>query len=76
MADADLDGLGREDFWAKSQALRDEVAAYGTTYSDQEWYANQLTFLQSHHYLTLAARTLRGEQKSQHTEELAALVEE
>jgi uncharacterized protein len=73
MADADLDGLGREDFWTKSHALRVELAAYGTTYTDQEWYDNQLAFVQSHRYFTSAARALRAAQQQQHIGELAAL---
>ncbi len=61
VADADLDSLGREDFTSRSLALRAELEARGMPSSDEEWYARQLQFLQSHHYFTSAAQRLRGE---------------
>ncbi|MEJ2210700.1 MAG: cyclic nucleotide-binding domain-containing protein [Anaerolineae bacterium] len=67
MADADLDLLGRDDFWKLNQALRDEEAALGRPRGDEEWYSSQLAFLQAHHYFTPAARELRGEGKARHS---------
>ena len=66
LADADLDALGREDSQERSQALRTEMAAYGTTLGEVEWRRFQLQFLREHHYLTTAARSLRDEGKRQY----------
>lgn len=71
MADADLDLLGRDDFWMLNQALRDEEAALGQPHTDEEWYGSQLAFLQAHHYFTPAARELRGEGKEHHVRAMA-----
>jgi uncharacterized protein len=74
MADADLDVLGREDFWLRNQALRTEVAAFGTPVSDEEWYSGQLKFMQNHSYFTQAARTLRAERKQKNIEAMKELL--
>ena len=75
MADADLDLLGRDDFWVKNQALRTERTAYGMIARDEEWYSGQLRFLQTHHYFTTYATSLRSAKKQQHIEQLTALIE-
>jgi len=75
MADADLDSLGRADFFERNQALRDELAAHDHVVSDAVWFRNQLKFLQSHHYWTPAAVTLRGALKEQHIAALTQRVE-
>ena len=76
MADADLDALGRADFPARNQALRDELAAYGDRWDDLEWYREQLCFLESHSYWTDAARQVRGEQKRRNVELIVGLLEQ
>ena len=60
LADADLDVLGRDDFLARNQALREELAAYGVHSTDAAWYRGQVAFLAAHRYHTTAARTLRA----------------
>lgn len=70
LADADLDSLGREDFWQRSQALRDEIAAFGYPTSEIEWYQSQFNFLASHRYFTVEARLLRNAQKQKNVEEI------
>ena len=75
MADADLDALGRADFPARNQALRDELVAYGGRWDDLEWYREQLEFLESHSYWTDAARQVRGEQKRRNVELIAEMIE-
>jgi predicted metal-dependent HD superfamily phosphohydrolase len=59
MADADLDVLGRDDFFARNQALRQELLLRGEQVSNSEWLQRQLNFLQEHTYFTAAARKLR-----------------
>jgi len=63
IADADLDVLGREDFWPRNQALRAEIEALDKPMSDTAWYSSQLNFLQTHMYFTPSARMLRDTQK-------------
>ena len=61
--DADLDSLGRIDFWNRSLALRTELAMLGVYFTDQEWCERQRGFLRQHHYFTVSAKQLRDEQK-------------
>jgi len=72
MADADLDALGREDFFTRNAALRAEWLAQGQPMTDEAWHSNQLNFLWGHHYFTFAARQLRDAQKQKN---MAALIE-
>jgi hypothetical protein len=64
--DADLDYLGRDDFSRISNNLRRELQAHGTSYTDKEWYENQVRFLEKHDYHTLTAKAERerGKQKN------------
>ena len=64
IADADLDSLGRVDFWNRSLALRTEMAMLGIYLSDQEWCERQRDFLNQHHYFTDSAKQLRDQQKN------------
>ena len=75
VADADLDSLGREDFFIRNQALRDELAAYDNMMSDVVWYTGQLKFLRSHQYWTNEAASLRGPAKKLHIDELVRRLE-
>jgi uncharacterized protein len=74
LADADLDVLGRKDFFDRNQALRAEMAAHSRPVSDHDWYDQQLRFLQGHHYFTASARRLRDAQKGRNLERLAILL--
>lgn len=74
VADADLDVLGRDDFFARNRALRTELAASGVTFTDQAWYSQQLRFLQQHHYFTATARQDRGAKKQENLRQLQALL--
>jgi len=66
LADADLDVLGRKDFFPRSEALRQEVANYGREIGQKQWNEGQLALLKSHDYFTPAARMLRKEMKESH----------
>ncbi|MBN1666601.1 MAG: HD domain-containing protein [Anaerolineales bacterium] len=66
IADADLDSLGREDFFERSEALRKELAAFGHFIPKDQWYPQQRNFLQNHTYFTAAARNLRDATKDRH----------
>ena len=66
MADADLDYLGDESFWERSQDLRQELENFGNSFTDEDWYAYQLNFIQPHQYFTASQRSLNEPLKQQH----------
>lgn len=74
LCDADLDNLGREDFYVRGELLRRELAEQGIIYSPKEWYKNSLKFLQNHRYFTKAARELRSERKRKHIREIKEIL--
>lgn len=74
LCDADLDSLGRDDFFASSKALWKERAACGLVIPWQTWLENQLRFLTDHRYFTPAARALRDEGKRRNIELLERLI--
>lgn len=59
MCDADLDSLGRDDYFVVSFRLWYELAAYGDLTSEEEWLERQVDFLSSHSYFTAEAIALR-----------------
>ncbi len=70
MADADLDVLGRDDFMLFNSNLRRELALAGRNYTDAEWYAGQIKFVEGHIYFTASARTLRDTGQAKNLAEL------
>ncbi len=74
MCDADLDSLGRDDFFITSHCLRLELAAYGQPTNIHEWYEKQLVFLESHTYFTDVARGARDAGKKRNIEEIRKLL--
>lgn len=72
IADADLDVLGRADFFERNAILRQELAGLGQPLSDVEWYGSQLGFVERHTYFTAAARRLRASGKRANTAVLRA----
>jgi predicted metal-dependent HD superfamily phosphohydrolase len=77
LCDADLDYLGRDDFYMIAHRLQFEwkqLNVHKTTLS--EWYRLQLDFLAHHGYFTHSARTLRQEKKNIHLAEIKELLRE
>lgn len=66
MCDADLDYLGRHDFFQIAETLQKEWMAYGLISSEEEWNCKQVEFFEKHHYFTTTAREKRALQKSKH----------
>jgi uncharacterized protein len=64
LADADLDGLGRDDFFRRNEDLRAELAVVFGPVTDEKWYAAQVEFMVAHHYWTPSERALRDAAKS------------
>jgi uncharacterized protein len=75
ICDADLDYLGRDDFFILCFKLQLEWKMTGfkpTTLS--EWFGIQVKFLSDHQYYTKSAIQLREKKKLQHLEEIKRLV--
>lgn len=74
MCDADLDYLGRDDFFIIGCNLRREWKEYGNVLNVKEWYLQQIDFLSQHHYFTKTSTLRREEKKLRHLEYLSRLV--
>jgi len=70
LCDADLDYLGRPDFWPISNSLRDELLARQMIADEPAWQQLQLQFLTAHHYWTRTATTRREAEKQARIEEV------
>lgn len=70
LCDADLDYLGRTDFFKISALLRREWLEQNRIFSEQEWIEEQIFFLEGHNYYTASARSLRTHGKSLNLEQL------
>ena len=66
MCDADLDYLGRADFYVLAGLLKKELAAFGMEYSEQQWNELQVLFLEKHTYYTDAAKKKNDIAKQEH----------
>lgn len=66
IADADLDYLGRDDFFTIGDKLFAELSVYGMLNTEDEWNSLQVRFLENHHYFTDTAIALRKHKKDQH----------
>jgi uncharacterized protein len=70
LADADLDYLGRSDFFTIGDTLRQELRHMGIIKGDHEWDPIQIQFLHSHRYFTRTSIQDRNEKKQAHLKEL------
>lgn len=74
MVDADLDYLGRADFYSIGKTLFDELNANGTTLDEKQWNQMQVKFLSNHKYFTETAKALRDSGKQKQLEKLKWLI--
>ncbi len=65
LADADLDYLGRDDFFTTGNRLYRELYHSGVVKSEREWNTLQEKFLEKHHYFTETSRKNREERKKE-----------
>ncbi|MGZ8559702.1 MAG: HD domain-containing protein [Chitinophagaceae bacterium] len=70
ICDADLDYLGRQDFEKISDSLKHEFLYYGVITNEEEWNRLQVSFFESHCYLTDTSIHLRTPVKMKHLEML------
>jgi len=73
ICDADLDYLGRDDFFETGERLRRELMAYKFIKDDQDWEERQLSFLKTHQYFTKTCRDKRAREKLKFIRQLESL---
>ena len=66
ICDADLDYLGRDDFFVISHRLFLELKASGVVKTEEEWDKLQIVFLEKHNYFTQTSVNLRKAKKDEH----------
>lgn len=77
MCDADHDYLGRADYFMVARKLREEMAAFGTVMSDEEWIQFQLSYLENdHRFYSQTSKNIRERGKMNRIAELKAGLEE
>jgi len=72
LADADLDYLGRDDFWITGDKLYHELLTSGAVGNEDDWNRIQVKFMESHHYFTKTSVSLRQSTKEQNLEQVKA----
>lgn len=75
ICDADLDYLGRDDFWEIGYNLYKELEIYGILTDEKEWNKLQLRFLTSHQYFTESAKKIRQIKKDLHTQKIIEIID-
>jgi HD superfamily phosphodiesterase len=65
MADADLDYLGRDDFFSIDSKLYDELKSTGKVTGERDWDVLQEKFLEDHSYFTGTSKSIRNKKKSE-----------
>jgi uncharacterized protein len=72
ICDADLDYLGRDDFFEIGEGLYKEFLAQKIVSNEREWNLLQVKFLESHHYFTDTSKRLRQDAKQKNLEKVKA----
>lgn len=75
ICDADLDYLGRADFWEIGHKLFNELTDLGVLENEEQWNKLQKKFLSNHQYFTNGAKSLREETKLKYLEKINIIVE-
>jgi predicted metal-dependent HD superfamily phosphohydrolase len=70
LCDADLDYLGRHDFYSIGEGLYKEFIHQQVVRNEIEWNKLQVNFLENHNYFTSSSKQGREELKQQHLNEL------
>lgn len=74
LCDADLDYLGRDDFFRIGNSLFEELQAYHLLTDEQAWNRLQVSFLSAHKFYTTTNKALREPVKLRYLEDLKELV--
>ncbi|MBP7822177.1 MAG: HD domain-containing protein [Saprospiraceae bacterium] len=70
LCDADLDYLGRNDFYDIGKTLLNEWSALGIVRDQEHWQNIQLNFLKAHNYFTISNQNRREHTKQKHIKAL------
>lgn len=73
ICDADLNYLGRKDFFKIADTLQKEWLTIGIITSADDWVSNQIQFLEQHYYFTKTAQEKRDFQKKKNLLKLKKL---
>lgn len=74
IADADLDYLGRDDYFTISNRLFKELLHAGLISNETEWERLQISFIESHQYFTKTSIRLREDKKQSNLEKIKARI--
>ena len=74
LCDADLDYLGREDFYPIGRTLFEEFCHFNVVKDEASWNKLQVGFLKMHRYFTSTNRKRRGPRKRAYLNAIKALV--
>lgn len=72
--DADLDHLGRDDFFNLSNLLFKEVQFFNEALDKKDWHKKQFKFLIKHKFYTKTGKLLRDKYKLQHIQKLKEII--
>ncbi|MFM7194079.1 MAG: HD domain-containing protein, partial [Bacteroidota bacterium] len=75
LCDADLDYLGRDDFYTIGRKLYEELRSAGAVDGEDAWNQLQVKFLGSHGYHTSFSRHHREPAKQERLKEIRSLIE-
>lgn len=70
ICDADLDYLGREDYFPISNNVYKEFKHFGILKNQDEWKKMQVKFIESHSYFTKTANELRNAKKEENLKKI------
>ena len=76
ICDADLDYLGRNDFFIIGDRLFSELRMYGMINDEMDWNRLQVRFLETHHYFTKTTIKMRKEKKDEYLSIIKLRLEE
>lgn len=74
LCDADLDYLGRDDFYTIGATLFEELKAYNVLQEEKAWNRLQVSFLEKHVFFTSTNQRRRNQKKLGYLHELKRLV--
>ncbi len=74
ICDADLDYLGRDDFYDIGRTLFEELKAYNVLRTEEVWNQLQVQFLEQHQFFTATNNARRAPRKKRFLQELKEIV--
>lgn len=74
ICDADLDYLGRDDFFETGEGLYHEMLHAGVVNNHEEWDEIQIQFLEQHHFFTATSQQRRNHKKQENLNRLKAKI--